>query len=162
MSATEAYCDVALHRLHALAAEPVVGFQSLAGFTERRLLPAAKTCQSFSARIESLARRIERATAQLRTRVEVRIHNQNNQILASMNDNARRQLQLQRLVEGLSVVGMSYYLIGLLAYMVKGIDLKISGIDTNQGMALATPIIIGLCWLYLRHRITKMNCRESL
>lgn len=162
MSATEAYCEVALNRLHALEAQAVAGFQSLAGFTERRLLPAVKTCKSFSTRIESLAQRIERATAQLRTRVEVRIHHQNGQMLASMNENTSRQLQLQHLVEGLSVVGMSYYLIGLLSYMAKGVKLDFAGLDANQGIALATPVIIGICWLYLRRRMVRMDFRKPL
>ncbi|MBW8294464.1 DUF3422 domain-containing protein [Sphingopyxis sp.] len=155
MSATEAYSEVALHRLHALQAEPIAGYQTLAGFTERRLLPAVKTCRSFGIRLESLAQRIERATAQLRTRIEMRIQNQNSEMLASMNESSARQLKLQHLVEGLSVVGVSYYVVGLIAYMVKAVDPVLVGIDSNHIVAYATPAVIMVAWFYLRRRMNR-------
>lgn len=77
LGATAAYADIAMQRLDALAEMPIPGFQSLADFTERRLVPAARTCRSFAARIEHLAERIERATAQLRTRIDLEIQQQN-------------------------------------------------------------------------------------
>lgn len=58
LGATAAYADIAMQRLDALAEAPIPGFQSLADFTERRLVPAARTCRSFAARIEHLAERI--------------------------------------------------------------------------------------------------------
>jgi uncharacterized membrane-anchored protein len=153
MSATQAYCDIALDRMEGLRAESIAGYQTLAGFTERRLIPAARTCRSFSLRLEALAAQIERATAQLRTRIEMRIQKQNSEMLASMNNSATRQLKLQHLVEGLSVVGVSYYAMGLLSYILKGLGAPMSGLAGDRLAAFATPAIIAIVWIFLRLRV---------
>jgi len=57
MSATRAYAQLSKDRLDSLCIVPIRGFQSLADFTERRLMPAVRTCDSFSARIEDLLQR---------------------------------------------------------------------------------------------------------
>jgi len=157
MSATQAYCDVALDRMQGLQAESINGFQTLAGFTERRLLPAARTCRSFAPRLESLADRIERATAELHTRIEMRIQKQNSEMLASMNESATMQLKLQHLVEGLSVVGVSYYAMGLLSYVAKGLAPNETGISTDRLVAFSAPAVIIIVWLFIRFRVRRVT-----
>ena len=117
MSATAAYAQIAHDRLASLDCTDVGGFQSLAEFTDRRLLPAVRTCASFVQRLETLSVRIERATSMLRTRVDLAMQAQNVELLRSMDANAARQLRLQRVVEGLSAVAVSYYALGLLTYV---------------------------------------------
>ena len=117
MSATAAYAQIAHDRLASLDCTDVAGYQSLAEFTDRRLLPAVRTCDSFVRRLETLSVRIERATSLLRTRVDLAMQAQNVELLRSMDANAARQLRLQHLVEGLSAVAVSYYALGLLGYL---------------------------------------------
>ena len=51
LSATTAYAEVAADRLNALDVKPVANFQSLKEFTERRLIPARRTCAVFQTRL---------------------------------------------------------------------------------------------------------------
>ena len=58
-----------------------------------------------------------RAADLLRTRIDVERSAQNQELLASMDKRADLQLRLQRTVEGLSVVAISYYAVNLVSYM---------------------------------------------
>jgi uncharacterized membrane-anchored protein len=49
--------------------------------------------------------------------VDLTLEAQNQDLLQSMNQRSQMQLQLQQAVEGLSVVAISYYLVGLVKYM---------------------------------------------
>jgi uncharacterized membrane-anchored protein len=86
----------------------------------------------------------------LRTRVGVAQERQNRKILQSMNARASHQLRLRQAVEGLSVVAISYYLIGLFSYLGKAAEamgwVKNSGI----GVGLLIPVVAAAVWLGLR------------
>jgi uncharacterized membrane-anchored protein len=117
LGATAAYGQIVSDRMRDLDPMPVAEFQHLSEFTNRRFLPALRTCENFSHRLDALAARIEQATNLLRTRVDVGINEKNADVLRSLDSTARRQLQLQHLVEGLSVFAIAYYAIGLLSYL---------------------------------------------
>ena len=55
----------------------------------------------------------------MRTRVDVELEQQNQELLKSMNARTRLQLRLQTTVEGLSVAAITYYVVGLFGYLVK-------------------------------------------
>jgi uncharacterized membrane-anchored protein len=158
MSATAAYAQITNDRLEALKAENIVGFQTLEEFTERRFLPATRTCASFVARLEALSVRIERATSLLRTRVEMTVQTQNSDLLRSMESNAVRQLRLQHLVEGLSTVAVSYYAVALVSYLLKPAAAEI-GIPYDILIAASVVPVVGLVWLYLRRRVQQIAKR---
>jgi uncharacterized membrane-anchored protein len=152
MSATSAYAQITNDRLDALKATAIAGFQTLEEFTDRRFLPATRTCASFVARLDALSGRIERATSLLRTRVEMALQTQNSNLLQSMDMNAERQLRLQHLVEGLSVVAVSYYAVGLVGHILSGL-LPFIAIPKPQLMAIAVVPVVILVWLFTRHRV---------
>ncbi len=117
---------------------------------DRRLAPAMNTCESMVGRQEALAARIARTNDLLRTRVGIVQEQQNRRILESLNTRAAQQLRLQQAVEGLSVVAISYYSIGLFSYAGKA--LKAAGVPINPDVAtgLVIPVLIVLVWLGLR------------
>jgi uncharacterized membrane-anchored protein len=156
MSATAAYAQITNDRLDALAAEGIAGYQTLQEFTDRRFLPATRTCASFVARLEALSVRIERATSLLRTRVEMTLQAQNSDLLRSMDKNAARQLRLQHLVEGLSVVAVSYYALSLLSYPLKAVAIE-THLRYEYLVAASVVPVVGLVWLYLRRRVRQIN-----
>ena len=155
MSATGAYARIVEERLASFASSRVAGFQSLQEFTQRRLLPATRTCASFSARLESLSVRVERATSLLRTQVEMLVQEQNAALLTSMDNNAERQLRLQRVVEGLSVVAVSYYAVGLLAYVLHAIAPAIHVPDDQLVAGSVIPVFL-LVWTILRRKVNSI------
>jgi uncharacterized membrane-anchored protein len=155
MSATSAYAQIVEDRIESLKAASVTGFQTLEDFTERRLLPATRTCASFTARLEALSVRIERATSLLRTRVEMALQAQNATLLQSMDKNAERQLRLQRVVEGLSVVAVSYYAVGLLSYILKE-RADYFHISHERMVAYSVIPVMILVWIFLRRKVRQI------
>lgn len=147
--ATRAYEAIAMDRVRALREERFKDRQLLGEFLTRRYDPAMRTVTSAEARLNQMLERTGRAGELLRTRIEVERSAQNQQLLESMDRRAELQLRLQHTVEGLSVVAVSYYAVGLLGYLLAPFASS-AGIDKTLLMALATPVVVGLVWLGLR------------
>ncbi len=152
LSATQAYATIVEDRLEGLHIQACTGFPSLADFTQRRFLPAIRTCAAYRQRQEQLAQRTERLVSLLRTRVETRIENQNGLLLASMERSSTHQLRLQQLVEGLSVVALSYYGISLIAHMLEGVEVFAHGFPVHVVVAVLTPFVLVGMYLGLHHK----------
>lgn len=156
--ATRAYHDLVATRLQNIREEPVEGHMTLTEFMTRRLTPGLRTCQSVQARMEDLSRRIERAGDLLRTRVNLTLQEQNRGLLAAMNRRGRLQFRLQETVEGLSVVAISYYLVGLLGYLLNGLPMAEWHMNKGVVQALSVPFVVAATWWLiqrLKHRLIK-------
>ena len=138
MSATRAYAQLSTDRLASLRIGTVRGFQTLADFTERRLVPAVRTCDSFSTRLEDLSQRAAWTSELLRTRIDIALSKQNRDLLLSMDRRANLQLRLQQTVEGLSVVALSYYLVALIGYRLSAVP----SLRHDLAVAAAVPLVI--------------------
>jgi uncharacterized membrane-anchored protein len=140
-SAAAAYYELVRNRIQELRETRMEGMQTFGEFTERRLAPAMNTCQAVGARQEMLSQRVARATQLLSTRVDITRERQNQALLASMERRARQQLRLQQAVEGFSVAAITYYVVGLVAYLAKG--LAISGANFREEIvtSIAIPIV---------------------
>ena len=148
--ASRAYDGIVQERLAALGEEAVPGYDTWAGFLQRRVAPAMRTCQSVEARQNSLSEKISRATTLLRTWVDVEVEKQNRDLLASMNNRARLQLRLQQTVEGLSVAAVSYYVVGLVGYLAKGVLPLGHAIAPELVTAVSVPIAVLSVWWGVR------------
>lgn len=150
--AARAYHEIVELRLASIREEPVAGFGGWSSFLKRRLNPAMRTCRSVEERQENLSRKLARATTLLRSWVEVDLQNQNRELLASMNRRADLQLRLQQTVEGLSVAAVSYYVVGLIGYGLKGVE-KLLPIPVAAATAVSVPIVLaGVWWMVRRIR----------
>lgn len=157
--ASRAYDGIVEERLKALGEQAVPGHDTLAAFLQRRVAPAMRTCRSVEERQANLSRKLTRATTLLRTWVDVEVERQNRDLLASMNNRARLQLRLQQTVEGLSVAAVSYYVVGLIGYLAKGIDLPGFGLKPELVTAAAVPLVVAGMWLFVR-RIRRSHADE--
>jgi uncharacterized membrane-anchored protein len=158
LSATAAYTEIAADRLAALDVQAVPNFQSLTDFTERRLVPAARTCAAFTRRLDQLGERIARVMHTLDVRIDSRIKSQNLQLMQSMERSTALQFRLQTLVEGLSVIAAAYYLVGLIAFVVKGAEAFPKGWNGTVVLGVVTvPIVLIIYGLVrrLRHKMLK-------
>lgn len=156
MDATEAYAQLVEERLEQLDCRPIPGYASLIDFTQRRFLPAANTCRATTRRARELSVRAAELSSLLRARIEARIEGQNAQLLHSMERSASLQLRLQQLVEGLSVVALSYYLLGLAGYLFKGAEHILPGLDAALVLTvLVVPTLLGVWWIVrvMKHRL---------
>ena len=148
--ATRAYDELVGQRLQAIGEEAVSQYPTLGSFLARRGAPAMRTINTVQRRHEILAEKLTRATALLRSRVEVAVGRQNSELLEAMNDRARLQLRLQQTVEGLSVAAISYYVVGLAGYVFKAMKDAGAPIDPNIAMGLAVPAAVAGVWWVVR------------
>ncbi|MEY1555016.1 DUF3422 family protein [Yoonia sp. R2331] len=151
--ATKAYEQIVHQRISVLREERFRGRQTFAEFMMRRFDPAMRTVEATEARLRTMSDRALRAGNLLRTRVDVERSAQNQNLLESMDKRADLQLRLQRTVEGLSVVAISYYAVSLVLYMTGPVE-KAFGISKTLMAAGVTPIVLLLVWLMVQ-RIRK-------
>jgi uncharacterized membrane-anchored protein len=129
-------------RLNALREQRIEGVSTLDEFMERRLAPALDTCVHMGERLERLSERVSRAANLLRTRVDVALEAQNRDLLDSMNRRASLQLRLQQTVEGLSVVILSYYVVSLVGYAMRGLERIGFMPNADIATALSIPVVV--------------------
>ena len=156
-AASKAYYRLVQARIDELRETRIPGVPTIREFMDRRLAPAMNTCESMVRRQEALAERIGRTNDLLRTRVGIVQEQQNRRILESLNARAAQQLRLQQAVEGLSVVAISYYSIGLVSYAGKA--LKAAGVPVNPDVVTGVmiPVLVIAVWMGLRrmhHKVT--------
>ena len=149
-AAARAYHRIVQQRLLELQEGSISGYQRLTPFLDRRLGPAMATCAATERRLETLATRLARATDLLRTRVDVALEAQNQEVLAGMAERTKAQLRLQETVEGLSVVAISYYALSVLAKVVEPLASHLFGWDESVVTALLAPVVVAIVWLGLR------------
>ncbi len=151
-SATAAYQRIVHQRIEVLREVRLEGRQTFAEFMMRRFEPAMRTVEATQRRLGAMADRAMRAGDLLRTRVDVERSAQNQALLESMDRRADAQLRLQRTVEGLSVVAISYYAVSLVGYLLYPFaeTLGVSGGVMTAGVTL--PVIGGVWWVISRIR----------
>lgn len=158
--AARAYYELVERRIGELREMRIEGLQTVSEFMDRRLTPAIRTCEAVQGRLDTLSQRLARASHLLRTRVEIAVEGQNAELLTSMDRRADLQLRLQETVEGLSVVAISYYLIGIVGYAaksLKGFGLKI---DPDIVVGLMIPVVLFLVWNGVRRIRRVLNHRS--
>lgn len=147
--ATAAYEAIVNDRIAVLREERFQGRQTFGEFMRRRYDPAMRTVKSVENRLGAMLERAARAAELLRTRVDVQRSAQNQLLLASMDRRADLQLRLQRTVEGLSVVAISYYAVNLAAYLVAPVA-EVAGVGKAASLAVLTPLVFLAVWAMVR------------
>jgi uncharacterized membrane-anchored protein len=90
----------------------------------------------------------------LRARVDTHIENQNAQLLRSMERSISSQVRLQRLVEGLSVIALSYYLLSLIKFALYALPASATHVSHEFIIGvLVLPVLAGV-W-YSMHLLKK-------
>ncbi len=148
--ATAAYEAIVHQRIAVMREQRFEGRQTFNEFMMRRYDPAMRTVKATQRRLDTLADRAMRAGELLRTSVDVDRSAQNQKLLEGMNHRAEAQLRLQRTVEGLSVVAISYYGVSLAAYAASPLA-RFAGLAKGELTALLTlPVVLLVWWLIRR------------
>ena len=148
--ASRAYNEIVQLRLQTIGERKVEGLPTWSSFLARRMAPAMRTCATTEERQSHLSEKLARAANLLRTRVDVELERQNRDLLKSMNERTRLQLRLQTTVEGLSVAAVSYYVVGLFGYLVKGAHDEGVPVDISLSTALFVPVAVLAIWWIVR------------
>ncbi len=143
-----AYYQIVESRFDELQEEKIEGLQTVTAFIKRRLSPALRTIKATKYRLDDLAKRTDRASDFLRTKIDMVIEQQNQELLTSMNNRAQMQLNLQQTVEGLSVIVVTYYLLALTQFLLSAAKNWGIIIDVSQTIAQLMPLYLILVWLF--------------
>ncbi len=154
--ATGAYEAIVTQRIEVLREERFAGRQTFREFMMRRYDPAMRTVKSTQGRLATMADRAIRAGELLRTRVDVERSAQNQLLLESMDRRADLQLRLQKTVEGLSVVAISYYAVSLASYAAYPLT-GVLGLSKGELTAALTLPVVGLVWWLIRRIQAKVH-----
>lgn len=149
-SAAQAYWEIVRARVAEFREQRIGDLRSLGGFLGRRLAPAMNSCAAAARRQEELSARIERASALLRTRVDIAREEQNQQLLAAMERRGKLSLRLQQTVEGLSVAALTYYAAGLIGYLAKPLKSVWPQLNPDWVVAAAIPLLAFAVWRGVR------------
>ena len=148
-AASKAYSAIVAQRIEVLREGQFEGRQTFREFMMRRFDPAMRTVQALDARLQDLIARAIRTGDLLRTRVDVERQGQSQELLTSMNRRADVQLRLQKTVEGLSIVAISYYATGLVLYVLAPVA-AMSDLPKGVLTACVVPVVVGVVYLALR------------
>jgi uncharacterized membrane-anchored protein len=149
-AATRAYFDLIDQRIRDIHETALPSLQTLGEFVDRRLSPARKTCESASQRQDALSVRVSRISNLLRTRVDFEQQQSSQDLLKTMNMRQDIQVRLQTTVEGLSVAAITYYITGLISYVVKGAHIAGWPYSTEGTIACTVPIVALIVWWFMR------------
>jgi uncharacterized membrane-anchored protein len=151
-TAAEAYSQLVNKNLAELHEEALPGIQTLVEFMDRLFQPAMGTCLWTQRRLKELSDRVSRTTQTLRTRIEFVNEEQTQALLASMDKRAKLQLRMQETVDSLSVLVLTYYLVGLLFYVAKGGKEAGFPIYPEITAAIAAPIVAVIFFIISKRR----------
>lgn len=160
-SASQAYYGIVRQRIDDLRETSLPGVAGVFAFLQRRLIPAIATIESNAMRISALSERISRASALLRTRVDITAETQNQELLKSLGRGQRLQVRLQETVEGLSIAAISYYVVGLLGYVGKAAKSAGVGINVDLFTGAMIPVVVFGVWWTLRRIRARIHARTQ-
>jgi uncharacterized membrane-anchored protein len=81
-----------------------------------------------------------------------------------MDERASMQLRLQQTVEGLSVAAISYYVVGLITYVSKGVkdaNLFPKALTPEIVTALSVPLVVGVIFFAMRRVHHKLSHKDE-
>jgi len=156
--AAHAYYKIVEQRICDIREEKIQGIQTLGEFLTKRMQPAVSSCKSTAKRFSLLSERISNASQLLRTRVDITIEQQNQDLLSSMNMRAKMQLRLQETVESLSIVAITTYIVNLFHSIL--VSLKSAEILTVKPELISgasIPVVLVLVAIIIRrlHKVIK-------
>jgi len=141
-AAASAYYQLVEQRVNDLREVRIQGIQTLGEFIKRRLEPAVNTCESISQRFTQLSERVSNASQLLRTRVDIIIEKQNQGLLTSMALRAKMQLRMQQMVEGISMVAITYYAASLIGKITEALHMVGWKVNPELVEGISIPFIL--------------------
>lgn len=139
--ATRAYAEIVEERIREFRETRLPGFQRFGIFVNRRFDPAVRTCVATERRLDRLASNVDQLVGLLQTRVQVGLQEQNVRRLQGMEARTATQVKIQKAVEGLSIIAVTYYAASLVKLSLDALDH--AGIaNTKSWMLIALPLTL--------------------
>ncbi len=150
-AASRAYFTLFQNRTDSMEEEVLGDIQTMSGFLRSRVEPAIATIESTAKRQEILTGDLSRAIVLLRTRIELNLNKGNQALLQSMDKRHDQQLKISETVEGLSIVAITYYAVGLVSYLLKALAKQPwMPFSATLLTAISVPFVFLSVWLMLK------------
>lgn len=149
-AASHAYGEILWRRLSRLDETAVGEYSTLHRYLAHRIEPALATCLAIEKRQSALTEKLSQTTALLNARIGLDLQRQNQSLLNTISKTSLGQYRLQRTVEGLSVIAITYYSLAIIADMLRFFE-GIWRFDEARVVALLAPFVLLGAWLGIRH-----------
>jgi uncharacterized membrane-anchored protein len=148
-SATHAYGQILAERLARLGETPIGESTTIQRYLDNRVQPALATCRAMEKRLTDLGTKVQRSIELLDATITVSIQTQNQEVLDTILRTAQSQYRLQETVEGLSIIAISYYALGILGYIAEGLH-ELLPLDKPVLLTVLAPMVILVVFLGIR------------
>ena len=148
-SATQAYGQILAERLSRLGETPIGESTTIQRYLDNRVQPALATCRAMEKRLTDLGTKVQRSIELLDATITVSIQTQNQEVLDTILRTAQSQYRLQETVEGLSIIAISYYALGILGYVAEGLH-KFVPVDKPLLLTVLAPVVILVVFFGIR------------
>lgn len=144
LSAAVPYESIIRVTIQAIKEQPLSPFRPITEYVLGRITGVADGYQQLMRRIDAMNAAIEGTMSIIRARIELLLEQQNLALLASMDQTTKRQAILQRTIEGLSFIVISYYVTSLANYIFEAFQV----IGWVQNATLATGLFVPVALLF--------------
>lgn len=148
-AASQAYGDIVLTRLASLDESPTGNGSTLSRYIGNRVDPALHTLEAMEKRLDVLSGKIERAVELLNVRIGLDLQLQNKEVLETIAETAQSQFRLQRTVEGLSTIAISYYVLAVIGYAFAE-PFHLFNVSKTLVLSILAPVVLLGVWLMVR------------
>jgi uncharacterized membrane-anchored protein len=148
-SATQAYGQILAERLVRLGETPIGESTTIQRYLDNRVQPALATCRAMEKRLTDLGTKVQRSIELLNATITVSIQTQNQQVLDTISRTAQSQYRLQGTVEGLSIIAVSYYALGILGYIAEGLH-ELLPVEKPLVLTILAPLVVFIAFIGIR------------
>ena len=148
-AATQAYGQIIAERLTRLGEASIGESTTIQRYLDNRVQPALATCRAMEKRLNDLGTKVQRSIQLLNATITVSIQTQNQEVLDTILSTAQSQYRLQETVEGLSIIAISYYTLGILGYVAEGLH-GLAPVDKPVLLAVLAPFVILVVFFAIR------------
>jgi len=148
-AATQAYGQIIAERLARLGEASIGESTTIQRYLDNRVQPALATCRAMEKRLNDLGTKVQRSIQLLNATITVSIQTQNQEVLDTILSTAQSQYRLQETVEGLSIIAISYYSLGILGYIAEGLH-GLVPVDKPVLLAVLAPFVILVVFFAIR------------
>ena len=148
-AATQAYGQIIAERLGRLGEAPIGESTTIQRYLDNRVQPALATCRAMEKRLTELGTKVQRSIELLDATITVSIQTQNQEVLDTILRTAQSQYRLQETVEGLSIIAISYYALGILGYIAEGLH-EVIPVDKPLLLTILAPVVILVVYFGIR------------
>lgn len=140
-AATQAYGQIIAERLARLGETPIGESTTIQRYLDNRVQPALATCRAMEKRLTELGTKVQRSIELLDATITVSIQTQTQDVLDTILSTAQSQYRLQETVEGLSIIAISYYALGILGYIAEGLHGLIP-VEKPVLLTILAPVVV--------------------